>query len=146
MDINLTSRGQADGNILHVYHKVGPAPPAAKLLSTQPAQATPPARSVTPLGPRADIITERSDDTRSGYDGSRSDARQDRTPPRRRDYDRDEVMDGSYGFEDDRMDTDDRRDNGRGRGLYSDSIIGNRGRGRGNSWDRGRGDRGRGYR
>jgi hypothetical protein len=44
------------------------------------------------------------------------------------------------------MDTDDRQDGGRGRGLYSDTMIGNRGRGRGNSRDRGRGERGRGYR
>jgi hypothetical protein len=59
------------------------------------------------------------------------------------------VVDGSYGF-DDRMDTDARDSGeGRGRGLYSDNLIGNRGRGRGNSRDRGGrggGDRGRGYR
>jgi len=135
----LTFPGQADGNILHVYHKAGPVPPRAKLLSAQAASSE---RSVTPTGPRADAITERSDDTRSGY-GSRS----GRTPPRRREFGgRDDVIDGSYGFDEDRMDTDDRQDGGRGRGLYSDTMIGNRGRGRGNSRDRGRGERGRGYR
>ncbi|KAH8767987.1 hypothetical protein BGZ57DRAFT_472192 [Hyaloscypha finlandica] len=129
----------ADGNILHVYHKAGPVPPRAKLLAAQAASSE---RSVTPTGPRADVITERSDDTRSGY-GSRS----GRTPPRRREFGgRDDVIDGSYGFDEDRMDTDDRQDGGRGRGLYSDTMIGNRGRGRGNSRDRGRGERGRGYR
>ncbi|PMD43652.1 hypothetical protein L207DRAFT_542824 [Hyaloscypha variabilis F] len=129
----------ADGNILNVYHKAGPVPPRAKLLA---AQSTPAERSVTPTGPRADANTDRSEDTRSGY-GSRS----DRTPPRRQGYDnRDDVIDGSYGFDGDRMDTDDRNDGGRGRGLYSDNLIGNRGRGRGNSRDRGRGERGRGYR
>ena len=137
MDVSLTCAEQADGNILNVYHKTGSVPPRAKLLV---AQATPAERSVTPTGPRADAITDRSDDSRSGY-ASRS----DRTPPRRRDYDRrDDVIDGSYGFDDDRMDTDDRNDGGRG--LYSDNILGNRGRGRGNSRDRGRGERGRGYR
>jgi hypothetical protein len=139
--MTLTYDGQADGNILHVYHKTGPVPPRAKLLG---AQSSTPERSTTPTGPRADIITDRSDETRSGF-GLRS----DRSPPRRRDYDsRDEVIDGSYGFDGDRMDTDDRQDGGRGRGLYSDGIIGNRGRGRGSSRDRGRGDRdrGRGYR
>jgi hypothetical protein len=58
-------------------------------------------------------------------------------------------VDGTYGF-DDHMDTDDRNDNrGRGGGLYSDNLVGDRGRGRGNSRDRGRGngnDRGRNYR
>jgi hypothetical protein len=139
IDYFLTFIGQADGNILQVYHKAGPVPPRAKLLA---AQATLPERSITPTGPRADAIADRSDDARSGY-GSRS----DRSPPRRRDYDsRDDVIDGSYGFNDDRMDTDDRQDGGRGRGLYSDSMVGNRGRGRGHSRDRGRGERGRGYR
>ena len=137
----LTGAEQADGNILQVYHKPGPIPNA--LLATLNKKKSPPPRSITPLGPRADTRTERSDDIRSGYD-----SRSDRTPPRRRDYDRDEVMDGTYGFQNDRMDTDDRQENGRG-GLYSDSLISDRGRGRGNSRDRGRPERGgggRGYR
>lgn len=57
-------------------------------------------------------------------------------------------MDGSYGFED-RMETDDRReDKSRGGGgLYSDTMIGNRGRGNANGRDRGgRGGDPRGYR
>ena len=56
-------------------------------------------------------------------------------------------MDGSYGF-DNRMEMDDRDyDASRGRGLYSDTMIGSGGRVRGYSRDRGgRGDRSRGYR
>lgn len=131
----------ADGNLLHVYHKLGG--PARTLPAVQSAPVPSAARSGTPLGPRADIVNGRSDDTRSGYGGP------DRYPPgersrdRRRDYNsREEIVDGSYGF-DDQMDTDDREDNGRGRGgLYSDSMVVNRGRrdrGRGNN--RGRGNR-----
>jgi hypothetical protein len=106
-------------------------------LNALPAQVASTGRSVTPLGPRAD-------DIRSSQGGSDRYAPRERSRDRRRDYDRDEVMDGSYGFND-RMDTDDRgnnqRDNGRGRGLYSDTLIGGRGRGRGNSQDRRRGYR-----
>ncbi|KAF4632126.1 hypothetical protein G7Y89_g6002 [Cudoniella acicularis] len=124
----------ADGNILNVYHKIGAPSSAAKVVRSAP---------ITPLGPRADNPADRSDDSRSGYNGT------DRYTPRerRRDPERDDVMDGSYGFED-RMETDDgdRYGNGRGGrgGLYSDSLIGSRGRG--NSRDRGRGGQGRGYR
>ena len=134
---------QADGNILHVYHKTGPISSSHK-----PLQPTPVVRSVTPLGPRAAV--ERLDDNRPDNRGG-----SERYAPRersrgRRDYDREDVMDGSYGF-DDRMETDeDGPEKGRGRGLYSDTLINsNRGRGRGNSRDQGRGngyDRGRGYR
>ena len=105
-------------------------------LNTLPAPVASTGRPVTPLGPRAD--------DRSSQGGSDRFVPRERSRDRRRDYDRDEVMDGSYGF-DDRMDTDDRgdnrRDNGRGRGLYSDTLIGGRGRGRGNTQDRGRGYR-----
>jgi hypothetical protein len=89
-----------------------------------------------PLGPRADTINDRSGDTRSAHGGT------DRYTPRserRRPYDsRDEVVDGSYGFEE-RMDTDDNYENGEGRGLYSDNLVSNRGRNRGRGNDRGRG-------
>lgn len=123
---------QADGNLLHVYHKIGGSKP--KPIS-QPVAIV---RSVTPLGPRSDVITDRSDGTRPGYGRY---AARDRSRDRQRNYNsRDEVTDGSYGF-DDRMDTDD-LDNSRGQGggLYSDNLVGNnRDRGRGN-------DRGRGYR
>lgn len=127
----------ADGNILHVYHKV--------------AQRNNPPAPVAPSGPRADANANRSDD-RSGYSSDRYTARDRERERSRREPDRDDVMDGSYGF-DDRMDTDDNDDRrGRGRGnLYSDNLIGERGRGRGDSRDRGRGDSyrgsgGRGYR
>lgn len=121
---------QADGNLLHVFHKVGG--PSIKLPASQPAPVVAPIRSVTPLGPRADA---RSDDNRSGYDSSDRYATRGRG---RRNYDsRDDVVDGSYGF-DDHMDTDG-RDDKNDRGLYSDNLVSNRGRGRGNSRDRGRG-------
>ena len=100
--------------------------------------------SAVPLGPRTkDIvpIDDRADDKLSGRGGSgryipRNDRRRDR-----RDFDsRDDIVDGSYGF-DDRMDTDDNNDNREGRGLYSDNLVSNRGS------DKGRGDgRGGGYR
>lgn len=92
------------------------------------------------MGPRAD--TERySDDTRSGYTTS------ERYTPKDRRGDREDIVDGSYGFE--AMETDDNNqsDSRRG-GLYSDSMVGSRGRdrGRGDSRDRGRGNNGgRGY-
>jgi len=141
----------ADGNILQVYHKVGPVPAAVKQQLAKPAPASPAPRISTPTGPRADA--DRSDDNRSGYGGSDRYEPRDRSRERR--YDRDDVMDGSYGFSD-RMDTDNsdtgNRDNrndrgrGQGQGLYSDSLINSRGRGRGNSWDRGRNNDRRGYR
>lgn len=108
-------------------------------------------RSITPLGPRADR-SETTAGRPSDYDrGS------DRYPPRQperdrgdrrdRDYDRNDLVDGSYGFED-KMDTDDNDSNKKG-GLYSDNMITNQGRGRGNYRGRsnaGGNDRGRGYR
>jgi len=136
---------QADGNLLHVYHKIGGG-------VTPSARPTP----SIPLGPRADIIT--SDNNRRGNDryeprdrnrdGRRDYNRNDRDDRDARDArddrdgrddreDREDVIDGSYGFGD-RMDTDDNYD----RPLYSDNIVGSGskgGRGRGN-------DRGRGYR
>lgn len=143
----------ADGNILHVYHKSGPVPASVKLNNTASSSAnfsssTATPRAITPLGPRADTYTDRSDD-RPGYGNSdRYAPPRERSRERRRDYDRDDVMDGSYGFED-RMETDDRReDKSRGGGgLYSDTMIGNRGRGNANGRDRGgRGGDPRGYR
>jgi len=102
----------ADGNLLHVYHKVG----SAAKLSTPKSSSIASARSTTPLGPRADR----------------------ETADRRREYDsRDEVVDGSYGFEE-RMDTDDDV----GGALYSDNLVG---RGRG-STRAGVNERGRGFR
>ncbi len=100
-------------------------------------------RAITPLGPRADTYTARPDKTRGSDRYIQRGHSLDRD---RRDYERDDVMDGSYGF-DDRMDTDDRDNKGSGGGLYSDNLIGSRGRG-GNSRDRGGrgGDRSRGYR
>ncbi|KUJ19942.1 uncharacterized protein LY89DRAFT_682770 [Mollisia scopiformis] len=141
--VDTLNNQNADGNILHVYHKVGPLPATVKKqLSANPAPISPAPRVATPLGPRADRLdADRSDDNRS-YGGSDRYTPRDRSRERerRRDYDRDDVIDGSYGFADSRMDTDNdnRNDRGRGQGLYSDSMINNRGRGRGNSWDRGR--------
>ncbi|TAQ86783.1 hypothetical protein B7494_g4902 [Chlorociboria aeruginascens] len=137
----------ADGNLLHVYHKIGAAKSVPKVSPVTPT--TPSTKSLPPLGPRADIDTRYNSSDRYEPQGSSRD--------RDRDYNsnRDEVMDGSYGF-DDRMDTDDRNDSyddkGRGRrGLYSDSMVSHNGhdrggRGSGNNWDRGRNDRSRGYR
>lgn len=90
-------------------------------------------------------------ENRSGYNSDRYNPRD--LERSRRESERDDVMDGSYGFED-RMDTDDPNGrSARGRGsLYSDNLISDRGRRRGDSRDRGRGDRfvrgngGRGYR
>lgn len=147
----LTYCPQADGNILHVYHKAGPVPAAVKQqLNTKLAPISPAPRISTPLGPRADRAdADRSDDNRS-YGGSDRYTPRDRSHERerRRDYPRDDVIDGSYGFAETRMDidNDNRNDRGRGQGLYSDSMINQRGRGRGNSRDRGRNNNGRTYR
>ncbi len=76
-----------------------------------------------------------------------------------RSYERDDVVDGTYGFEE-QMDMDEpednRNDRGNSRGLYSDDLVNRRaGRGDGRGWqdnrNRGRGgdrgrERGRGYR
>ncbi|RDW70083.1 hypothetical protein BP5796_08480 [Coleophoma crateriformis] len=116
----------ADGHLLHVYHKIGALPSTTTFLTSQSAPVQPAGRSVTPLGPRA---------------GDRgSDKYQSRE--RSRERGRDQVTDGSYGF-DDRMDTDEgnQHDRGRGRGLYSDNMVNRNGRGRGGSRDRGRGYR-----
>ncbi|RDL35236.1 RNA-binding, RBD [Venustampulla echinocandica] len=124
--VDTLNNQNADGNILHVYHKIG----AVKSIRSTPS---------TPQGPRADLINE---DTRSAYAGS------DRyTPRERRQNDREDIMDGSYGF-DNRMETDDDNySNGRDRGsLYSDNIVGNRGRGGGDNQDRRDRGRGNGYR
>jgi hypothetical protein len=115
-----------------------PSPPAAP---TNPA---------IPLGPRADI--ERSNARSTRYaDGDRYSPRDHNR--NRRNGGRSEVMDGSFGFDDDRMDMD---EYDKPKPLYSDSMVGrgsdsyryvrDRGPG-GDSRDRGRGgDRGRGYR
>lgn len=98
-----------------------------------------------PTGPRADLVEARALD--------RSSERYEHYAPgprprdNRRSFHDDDVIDGSYGFVD-HMDTDD-GDNDRGKGLYSDDLVGARtGRGQGEMRDRGRGgrDRGRGYR
>lgn len=89
-------------------------------------------------------------------DKTRSSGRYDRYEPRnhsREDRDRDDVVNGSYGF-DDRMETDDQNNHySDDKGLYSDGLVNRRGRDdrgrgrRGDGRDRGRGgDRGRGYR
>jgi hypothetical protein len=135
---------QADGNILHVYHKIGGPAPKYPV-----AHAAPAARSAAPLGLRADTLIDRVEGSKPSYGASDRYAPRGRSRDRRRDYEsRDEVTDGSYGF-DDRMDTDD-YDNSHEKsqgGLYSDSMVGNRTRGRANSRERGRGnDRGRSYR
>jgi hypothetical protein len=148
---------KADGNILHVYHKLGPIPASVKLNNTtsstvNPSTNAPAPRAITPLGPRADGYADRSDDNRSGHGGNsdRYAVPRERSRERRRDYDRNDIMDGSYGF-DERMDTDEREDQSRGSGggLYSDTLVNNRGRGGSyNGRDRGGrgGDRPRGYR
>jgi hypothetical protein len=108
----LTSIPKADGNLLHVFHKVGGSLSKAPVVSN--------VHSTTPLGPRADRTMTDS----YGSDRPRSDRRRDMES-------RGDVIDGSYGF-DERMDTDDR--------LYSDNLVSNRGsrdRGRGNNRGRG---------
>ncbi|KAI1004676.1 hypothetical protein K3495_g3540 [Podosphaera aphanis] len=94
----------ADGNILHVYHKTR-AISSVKLPSMLAGQHV-------PLGTRTDLNGERSDDSRSyGYGGSEFCAPTGPSRDRFRDYERDEVLDGSYGFDDHTT------------GLYSDNII-----------------------
>lgn len=109
---------QADGNILHVYHKAGTISHSEKL---PPA---PPRKPATPVGPRADLITERSEDSRS-YGGSEFGKSRGRSRDRYRDYEREDIVDGSYGFNDP-MEIDDHHDERRVRGLYSDNIISNK--------------------
>lgn len=108
----------ADGNILHVYHKVGSS------YSNDP-QPTVPRQIVAPRGPRADLLAEQlSEDSRS-YVESDSRKSRGRSKDHYTDYDRDNVVDGSYGFND-RMDINNGNDTGRRRGLYSDNIISGR--------------------
>ncbi|KAL5319658.1 hypothetical protein ACEPPN_012714 [Leptodophora sp. 'Broadleaf-Isolate-01'] len=130
----------ADGHLLQVYHKSGPLPTNMK----QAAPASPAPRPSTPQGPRADRITARSEDTRSGYSDTDRYAPRERSRERGRGRGREDVVDGSYGFnDDDRMETDE----GESRGLYSDTLLSSRGRGVANNRDRGgRGDRTRTYR
>ena len=126
---------QADGNILIVYHKVGPISSAHKLQRT-PAPRASAVRAVTPLGPRAG--TDRAD-YRDNSDTHRGRSRERPRDNSNRDYGRDDVQDGTYGF-DDRMETDNDSAE-KGRGLYSDTLINsNRGRGGGNNRDQGRGN------
>lgn len=107
----------ADGNILHVYHKTRSLISSAKLQSSiLPGQHM-------PLGSRTELNTDRSDDSRSyGYGGSEFCAPTGPSRDRYREYERDEVLDGSYGF-DDNMDID-IQSRSRAPGLYSDNIIG----------------------
>ena len=115
---------QADGNILHVYHKIGGSAPRATLphqVSAAPASA--------PTGPRLN-------GTGQTY-GNSDRYPQEPSRDRRRDYNsRPDIIDGSYGF-DDRMDEDDRDGSNAKPDLYSDNLINKRGRG--HSRDRGRG-------
>jgi len=150
----------ADGRLLHVFIKHGDVS-LPRGVTRQPVAsvASPAPRATTPLGPRAGVLSDRPEpqsDSRYASDRDRYAPSRDRSRERTRTQAREEVVDGSYGF-DDRMDTDDLDDNrydnrGRGRGLYSDNIPRGRnnnrgGRGRGDSRDRGRGgDRNRGYR
>ncbi|KAG9246627.1 hypothetical protein BJ878DRAFT_272938 [Calycina marina] len=106
---------QADGNILHVYHKVG------GLVSRTPT--APPA---APTGPRSNGTSQNFNNSTGRY----------------RDYEsRAEIIDGSYGF-DDRIDEHNRDGNSGKPDLYSDRLVNKRGQG--HSQDRGRGS-GRGY-
>lgn len=134
----------ADGRILNVFVKPGKVSTDDLL-----APRAEPAGPAIPLGPRADI------DRQSGRSGRYADtprysARDDRD--RGRNDGRSEVVDGSYGFDDDRMETDEYET---AKPLYSDNIVGRdrdayQGRSdnprRGDGRDRGRGNRGRGYR
>jgi hypothetical protein len=124
---------QADGNLLQVYHKIGSA-----------GKLSAPRTPAIPTGPREVItIEDRSDDSprRGGSDRRGGLDRYTPRNDRRRDYgSRDDVVDGSYGF-DERMDTDDNYGSGRDRGLYSDNMVGNRGHDSG----RDRAPEGRGY-
>jgi len=122
---------------LNVYNKSGAPAPTLQSASQRAAP-----RLNVPTGPRASRVERSSvsDSYDSRYDSSRSS--------------RDDIIDGSYGF-DDRMDTDDRdggsRNNTRSQGLYSDNLVGGRAGNsnnrNGNNWNAGRGnDRNRGYR
>ncbi|ESZ92969.1 hypothetical protein SBOR_6635 [Sclerotinia borealis F-4128] len=133
---------EADGNLLYVYHKSAALAQTPKLANQRSVP-----RSIVPTGPKAGRFdrSSGSDNHDSRYrtsDSSRSS--------------RDDVIDGSHGF-DDRMDTDDQdegrhNNNGRSQGLYSDNLVGGRNSNNnisrnGNNWNGARGnDRSRGYR
>ncbi|CZT07641.1 uncharacterized protein RCO7_10258 [Rhynchosporium graminicola] len=138
-----TFNGQnADGHLLQVYHISGPLPTNMKP-TTAAAATTPAPRSNTPQGPRAD--RNPAAETRSGYNVADRYPPRERSRERRRDHSRGEdVVDGTYGFnDDDRMDTDEVEN----RGLYSDGLLSSRGRGVNNNRDHGgRADRNRSYR
>ncbi|KAB8291604.1 hypothetical protein EYC80_006404 [Monilinia laxa] len=135
--IDTFNNQEADGNLLYVYHKSG-------ALAQTPLNLRPAPRLSVPTGPKAGRFerSSGSDTFDSRYNNSRSS--------------REDVVDGSYGF-DDRMDTDDHDDgrgnsNGRSQGLYSDDLVGarksnNNRNGNGNNWNGGRrDDRNRGFR
>lgn len=127
---------QADGRLLSVFFKPASLskpiqqsafPVVDKLRSAHTSHPSP------PTGPRADGNSDRG----GRFAGDRYQPRE-RSRERRQSYEQDEVMDGSYGFEE-KMDLDDGNDGGgRGQGLYSDELVSSRGNGRG------RGDRGDG--
>ncbi|KAL2068274.1 hypothetical protein VTL71DRAFT_16372 [Oculimacula yallundae] len=140
-----TFNGQnADGHLLVVYHKAGPLPASIKSAAAAAPAPTPAPRSNTPQGPRADRNADRSENPRPNYSDTDRYVPRERSREQRRDYSREDLVDGNYGFNDaDRMDTDE----GESRGLYSDGLLSSRGRGANNNRDRGgRGDRNRGYR
>ncbi|QSZ30048.1 hypothetical protein DSL72_004566 [Monilinia vaccinii-corymbosi] len=129
--IHTFNNQEADGNLLYVYHKSG-------ALTQNPLNQRSAPRSSVPTGPKAGRIerSSGSDSLDSRYNSSRNS--------------REDVVDGSYGFED-RMDTDDHDDdgrsnkNGRSQGLYSDNLVGGRKsninrNGNGNNWNGGRRD------
>ncbi|CAG8959436.1 hypothetical protein HYFRA_00001334 [Hymenoscyphus fraxineus] len=119
--VDTLNNQNADGNILHVYHKIGAT-------ASRPAQNT----TNVPLGPRADTARYPNE---ARPTAERYNPREVAKPRR------EEVIDGTYGF--DAMDTDDNQSSGR---LYSDSMVGGRGRDRGRGDNRGRGNNGgRGY-
>ncbi|KFX99404.1 hypothetical protein O988_03883 [Pseudogymnoascus sp. VKM F-3808] len=131
----------ADGRVLNLFIKPD-VPSAPKAAAPAPAVPTGP---TIPVGPRADRSNARP--TRAA-DSDRYNQRDDNRT-RNRDSNRNDVVDGSYGFDEDRMDTDEAP-----RPLYSDNMVGARsdrgdyrdsGRGYNRGGGRG-GARGRGYR
>ncbi|CAL3965860.1 hypothetical protein PZA11_002697 [Diplocarpon coronariae] len=135
--VDVFNNKNADGNRLRVFQPAGPLPAYVKQLIQSSSHAQP--TSIT-QGPRADINVNMSDAARFGHGDDRYVARE-RSRERRREYSREDVIDGSYGFED-RMETDDAE-----RGLYSDNIISRKGRGIANNRERdNRGDGRQSYR
>lgn len=127
---SISDHSQADGRMLYLYMKTGPV---TLPFGPNSARSAPETQLTVPTGPRADSVSDRSD---SRYTPSDRFQPRPRSHERRRSYDEDKVMDGSFGFED-RMETDDYDSRGRGRGLYSDDLVTGRNNQRG-----GRGDRG----